>query len=222
MYDAKDLSVVLSSSLFDNLSDGQKNAALKSLNGTFVDFHKCQTIIREQDRVQTVGIVVSGSISTYKLDGLGNTSLLYTLEPSFVYGLDICLTPSRISPMFVTTAQVSRVFTFAHENLTVSPTMDEGIRSRMLLNALHVLANENMRRMYKIELLNQRSLRKRILMYLRLIARRKDSDQFTIPFNREQLAQYLGVNRSSLSHELSLMQREGILTFHKNQFTLHE
>lgn len=222
MYENMDISVVKSCALFDGLRDVQRDAALSCLGGGFMDYQKSQTLIREGDRVDRIGIVIKGSITTSKLDRMGNASLLYTLESPFLFGLDTCLTPSRISPVFIMAAADVRVFTFPCDNLTNAPALNEAVRSRMLLNALHVLANENMRRMYKIELLNQKSLRARILMYLNLMSRRKDARSFTIPFNREQLAQYLGVNRSSLSHELSLMQREGILSFYKNQFTLHD
>jgi len=111
---------------------------------------------------------------------------------------------------------------FPYSELTTDDRLSTEFRNKLMYNMLTLLANENMRRMYKIELLCQKSLRERVLTYLRFVARKKGtSSSFTIPFNREQLAQYLNVNRSALSHELSLMQQEGLISFKKNCFTLH-
>jgi len=219
---SSDREVVLSSSLFDGLTEEQKREAYAWLDGHYLDYEKGETIVHEEDVVTTIGIVVHGAVTTAKLDSMGNSSLLYTLEPTFVYGLDICLTPSKVSPMNICAASDSRVFVFEGTRLGEPHFLEDTVRSRMLLNALQVLANENMRRMYKIEILCQRSLRERIFMYLRHMARRRHSKSFDIPFDRDQLAQYLGVNRSSLSHELSLMQQEGLITFQKNRFMIHE
>jgi len=91
-----------------------------------------------------------------------------------------------------------------------------------LENILIYIANENIRKQHKIEIISQNGLRDRILTCLRMFSRRRRSSSFAISFTREEFADYLCVNRSALSHELSKMQQEGILTFRKDHFTLHE
>lgn len=82
------------------------------------------------------------------------------------------------------------------------------------------IANENMKKEYRLAILSQNGLRDRITTYLTMQARRRGENSFTIPFSREEMASFLCVNRSALSHELGLMRSEGIIEFRKNRFTL--
>jgi len=75
--------------------------------------------------------------------------------------------------------------------------------------------------LYRFAILSRKGLRERIETYLTMQASRRQTQTFTIPFSREELAAFLCVNRSTLSHELSKMQQEGLISFRKNEFTLH-
>jgi CRP-like cAMP-binding protein len=83
-----------------------------------------------------------------------------------------------------------------------------------------MIADESMRKQYKIDVLYKKSLRARISTFLQHMSEKTQSPRFDIGMNREQLAQYLGVNRSALSHELSLMQQDGLIGFTKSRFEL--
>lgn len=161
---------------------------------------------------------------TAKLDYEGNANILYILEPPKLFGLEIAATPSQISSTTVTCAEdklsvrlksdtevswpAQQLISIAAFHLSTEGKLASEFRNKIMYNMLTLLANENMRKMYKIELLCHKSLRERVLTYLRFVAQRtKNSTSFTIPFTREQLAQYLNVNRSALSHELALMQQ---------------
>ena len=85
---------------------------------------------------------------------------------------------------------------------------------------LTMLSQANMRKYNRLSMLCQRGLRDRILSYLTLQSVRREEGSFQISFSREELADFLCVNRSALSHELSLMEREGLIRFRKNRFTL--
>ena len=82
------------------------------------------------------------------------------------------------------------------------------------------VSNENMKKEYRLAILSQKGLRERIWTYLTMQSLRLQRNAFAIPFTREEMAAFLCVNRSALSHELSRMQQEGLLTFHKNFFSL--
>ena len=90
----------------------------------------------------------------------------------------------------------------------------------LLGNLLHFVGNQNIRKYYKIDALSVKSARQRILKYLTAQAGRSGSTTFTIPFDREAMANYLCLNRSVLSHTLKELEGEGVLTFRKNRFTL--
>ena len=82
------------------------------------------------------------------------------------------------------------------------------------------MSDESLRKHYRLAILAQRGLRDRVLVYLTMQAERRGTQTFRIPFSREELAAFLCVNRSALSHELSRMEAEGLIRFRKNEFTL--
>ena len=83
-----------------------------------------------------------------------------------------------------------------------------------------MLSDDNLRKHYRLAILAQRGLRDRVLVYLTMQAERRGTASFRIPFSREELADFLCVNRSALSHELSRMEAESLIRFYKNEFTL--
>lgn len=99
--------------------------------------------------------------------------------------------------------------------------MQETDRISLYQRIVTFLANEDIRKYRKIEILSSRSVREKIEKYLKIQSLRYQSDAFDIDFNREQLASYLGLNRSVLSHELKKMEKEGLLTVRKNHFVLY-
>ena len=94
-------------------------------------------------------------------------------------------------------------------------------RLQVLSRLLQMISNENLKREYRLAILSRKGLRERILTYLTMQADKRHTSSFMVPFTREELASYLCVNRSALSHELSRMQQEGLITFRKNRFILH-
>ena len=82
------------------------------------------------------------------------------------------------------------------------------------------LADESIRKMHKIEILAERGLRDRIIMYLDILRKKSGTNVVHVNMGREQLAQFLCVNRSALSNELNKMKREGLIDFRKNEFRI--
>lgn len=90
----------------------------------------------------------------------------------------------------------------------------------VMRQALLILSHDNMKKHYRLTILSQRGLRQRVLACLSMQATRRKSASFSIPFSWEELASYLCVNRSALSHELRQMEQDGLIRFRKNRFTL--
>lgn len=184
------------------------------------NYLKNEIIINEGDYVDFIGIIQRGQIVSKRMDLQGNVSLQSILEPFQLFGFEIAATPTKISPLRLKCLSDSTVLIFKYSDLISKDILPEKYRLKIMDNLVTLLANENMRRMYKIELLCQKSLRERIVMYLRFMAQKAGSEAFTIPFDRSQLAQYLNVNRSALSTELSHMKSEGLIQFDKNKFII--
>lgn len=170
--------------------------------------------------VDFAGIVAAGELNTFKPDTDGRLNLIRKIRVSELFGLDIASTPSRLSPLITVCATEAEVITFPYARISEPGPIPDRLRCTMLKNILELTANENMRQLYKIDILSRKSLRERILLYLTLQARRKKTHDLFIPFNREEFAAYLCVDRSALSRELSRMQEEGLIEFEKNRFRL--
>ena len=170
--------------------------------------------------VDFAGVVTAGEINTFKPDTDGRLNLIRKIRVFELFGLDIASTPSRLSPLITVCATDAEVITFPYARISEPGPIPDHLRCTMLKNILELTANENMRQLYKIDILSRKSLRERILLYLTLQARRKKTHDLFIPFNREEFAAYLCVDRSALSRELSRMQDEGLIEFEKNRFRL--
>ena len=105
--------------------------------------------------------------------------------------------------------------------LTVCPSACP-FHTRLVKNMFYMISDKNKRLVQKLSYMSQRSTREKLLSYLSDEARRQNSSSFSIPFNRQQLADFLSVDRSAMSNELGKLRDEGMLDFHKSEFTLQE
>lgn len=156
-----------------------------------------------------------------KLEENGAEFLYQQLLPGYLVAGEVLCTPRRTCPYTVYTQEPCRVWWVLWEELRGEGLPVE-LRLALLENLLFFVGNQNMKKYYKIDALSVKSARARILKYLTAQASRQRSDTFTIPFDREALANYLCLNRSVLSHTLKEMEREGWLTVRKNRFTLQK
>ena len=185
------------------------------------DYPKGLFPIAPQQQVNRFGIVLSGKIHLMHIFSEGGYSLMSSLLPGELLGADLIFTRSQLSPYHAMTAADTRVVYFPAE-LAIRPgLLPEAWRIELLLRLSAWISSINMKKEYRLAILSQNGLRERILTYLTMQASRRQQTAFRIPYSREELAAFLCVNRSALSHELSRMQQEGLITFQKNNFCLH-
>jgi len=183
-------------------------------------YTKDQFLITPQQRVDHLGLVLSGKIQVLHLFPDGNCSLIAAVLPGRFLGADLVCTRSRIAPYHAAAVTASQVLYLPVTLLTQPGSLQEDLRLDCLNRLLTLIAQENMKREYRLAILAQKSLRERIVVYLTMQANRRRTRTFEIPFSRDEMAAFLCVNRSALSHELSLMQQEGLIKFRKNRFTI--
>lgn len=188
--------------------------------GRVQEYARGQFLIVPRQQVAKIGILLSGKLRLLHLFPNGDDCLMSTIWPCQTVGADLVCTKTQLAPYHVDAAAPSRVFYLPIEVLTRPGQLPEPVRQGCLLRLLDILSNDNMRREYRLAILARKSLRERILVYLTMQAQRRQRATFSIPFTREEMASFLCVNRSALSHELSLMRQEGLIDFHKNSFTL--
>ena len=188
--------------------------------GVMQEYTKGSYLIMPQERLENFGFVVSGLIHTTHISIDGVQRIMDAYESGDIYGADLMCTRSRISPYHAVAAQPSRVLFFPVSMVLEPGFLEEGDQNRIIRRLLTLIAHENMRKDYRLAILSQKGLRERIMTYLTMQAGKRGTAAFSIPFSRDELASFLCVNRSALSHELSLMRRAGIIACRKNTFTL--
>ena len=164
-----------------------------------------------------VGVVLSGSLRIVREDFWGNRALLTTIVPGELFAESFACAGAPLT-VRVEAAQEAEVVFFPPQALLNPPPGGERLPGRLL----EVLARKNMMLNQKIDYLSQRTTRAKVLSYLSRQAEEAGAASFTIPLNRQELADYLSVERSALSAELGKLRREGVLEFHRSQFTLKQ
>lgn len=188
--------------------------------GVLRTFSKGEFLILPQERLEYFGVILEGRVQTMHIFPDGVCTIINVLEPGEVFGADLMGTKSRISPYHAMAAEPVCQLLFPVGMAQEPGKLPEQMRRMILDRLLILLAHENMRKEYRLAILSRKGLRERIITYLTMQANKRHTSTFSIPFTREEMASFLCVNRSALSHELSLMREEGILSFHKNVFTL--
>ncbi|MCC3862776.1 Crp/Fnr family transcriptional regulator [Terrisporobacter petrolearius] len=206
--------------IFKNLEKDAIKKFLSSLAYKVVFIKKGEMIIKEDDHIDYLGVILEGEVNVCKYCPDGSESLLTKLQTHEVFALDILGTPSQNSFYNVYTTKPSFILKIDKKILEKAIILSERDSCNMYENIITCLANTCAKKCHKIELVSQRSIRDKIMTYLLIQKNNKNSNKFRISFDRDQLANYLCVNRSVLSHELSLMQKEGIIKFRKNEFEI--
>ncbi len=188
--------------------------------GRLREFEKQSVLIAPGDRVDWFAVVLRGKVQISQIFSDGASSLMEALGPGYTLGTDLVCTRSRRSPYYAAAAGELRVLRFPAELLLKPGAVSGEAREVLWRNLLTILSDDSLRKHYRLAILAQRGLRDRVLVYLTMQAERRGTHTFRIPFSREELAAFLCVNRSALSHELSRMEAEGLIRFRKNEFTL--
>lgn len=213
-------STICTSRIFSGITEEELNEMLRCLDAKTVHFPKGEYILRSGDTVESLGVMISGNAFIIQEDFWGNRNILSSIEQGQCFGETFaCAQGAVVNVNVVTQSQATVLFLNVKRILTMCPSSCAH-HSRMIRNLLSDLADKNLHFNEKITHLGQRTTRAKLLSYLSAEAQRHNSAEFDIPFSRQQLADYLSVERSGLSLELCKMRDEGFVEFHKSHFLL--
>lgn len=183
-------------------------------------FPKDTFLLRTGDTAESIGLVLSGSVLVVQEDIWGNRNILSKAGPGQAFAAAYACAPgSLLNVSVLAETPVTAMFLNVKRVLNVCPSACEH-HSRIIRNLLGELAEKNLRFGEKLTHMGQRTTRAKLMSYFSAEAQRLGTYEFDIPFSRQQLADYLAVERSGLSLELGKMRSEGLLDFHKNHFIL--
>ena len=208
------LSVIRSSTLFSGISEQELTAMLACLGTKASRFPKDALLLRAGDTAESIGLVLSGSVLVEQEDVWGNRNILSKAGPGQTFAAAYACAPGSVLKVSVATSVVPPPI-----SMTMCPSACAR-HSRIIRNLLGELAEKNLRFGEKLTHMGQRTTRAKIMSYLSAEAQRLGTCEFDIPFSRQQLADYLGVERSGLSLELGRMKKDGVLEYRKSHFLL--
>ena len=206
--------------LFAGVAPENVEKMLRCLSIRQRTYEKDAYIFTAEDAPSEIGVVVRGSVHLIKEDYWGNRAIIAKIAAGGVFGEACSCTETRALPFSVVAAERSDILFLNCRKVTTTCPNACPFHAALIQNMLGLIARKNMMLTNKISHLVKRTTREKLLSYFSEQAERAGSSSFTIPFNRQELADYLSVDRSAMSTELGKLRREGLLEFRKNQFTL--
>ncbi|HEY9575169.1 MAG TPA: Crp/Fnr family transcriptional regulator [Lachnospiraceae bacterium] len=215
------LSILKNSVLFRGISEAEILSMKSCLLATIKDYKKNDFVFRAGETTSSLGLVLSGSVTIIQEDFWGNRNIIAKIGAPNLFAETYALLPNIPLRVSVCSEETTQIMFFNIRHLTTSCEKNCNFHHQLIENLVTTMAQKNILMNEKLQHMSQRTTREKLLSYLSVRAQTEKSTAFTIPFNRQQLADYLSVDRSAMSNELSKLRDEGYLDFHKNKFTLH-
>lgn len=207
--------------LFQDLSESDLDQLYHAACMRSQFFEKNQTVFHAGNRICEVGIVQTGNVHIEMIDLWGNKSILSSIAPGQIFAetYAICRKPLLVD---VTAAAPCEILFLNLEFLARSFSEPGSCRDAIMQNLFAICVRKNLILSNRIFCTTPKTVRGRLLVYLSSESAKAGSTSFTIPFDRQGMADYLNLDRSALSKELGRMKKDGILDFKKNHFILYQ
>lgn len=203
--------------LFKGLNETEIEKALDLFSSVKRKYSKGEMIASAGTRLEKFGLVLSGTVQVSFIDIDGNSVIMASVTKGDTFGESLCWLNIAEIPVTITAFTDVEVLLLSPQSLSASTdTLACELRNRFV----SMLATKALAMNDRIQILSKPTVRQKIITFLSQYSNRSQSKTFSVPFDRETLALYLGVNRSALSRELSAMQKEGIIEFYKNTFKI--
>lgn len=206
--------------LFKKISDESGDSLLACLEPSIRNHLKGEYLKRIGEPMVSTGVLLEGVIRLEKEDCWGNRSIIATISAGDLFGESFACAGDRPLPFNILAATDCQVMYLNTMRLLTTCGNACSFHNTLIRNLISILATKNTFLLTKISHVTQRKTRDKILDFLSDQSRLAGNSSFTIPFNRQEMADYLSVDRSALSSQLAELKNEGILRFTRNKFTL--
>ena len=213
--------ILSASPLFTGISHEEISAMLGCLGSRIVDVPKSAPVFLEGDEAGHFGMVLSGSIQIVRDDFDGSRSVLTYADEGELFAEAFACAGAPTMPVSAYALKDSKIMLFSCQKMLTVCSSACQFHNRLVKNLLTVVAQQNLRLSSKIQVMSQRTTREKLMTYLLGQAKIAGKAEFTIPLDRQALADYLGVERSAMSAELSKLRKEGILDTKGSWFCLY-
>ena len=209
---------IKSNPLFNGVAFSDFERMFSCLSARTAKYKKGEIILLSGNTVSFVGLIISGSVKVIKEDMDGRLTILTELLVPDIFGEVFACAGVAHSPVTVEASSDAEILLIDYKKIISTCSSACPFHAKLVENMLGLLANKNLMLNQKIEILSKRTTREKLLCFFDM--QRGAAKRFTIPFNREELAHYLCVDRSAMSNELSKMRDEGLIQFQRNEFVI--
>ena len=216
----KYIPVLKRTKLFSGVGEDDIASLLSCLGARKKEYKKGEYILREGEHISDIFILVEGKIHIQKDDYWGNRSILSVISVGEMFGEGYAAPESGALLNDVVAVEDSSVIFFDVKRILTTCSSACRFHNMIVQNMFFAISDKNRRLVQKLGHMSGRTTRTKLISYLSEEAKRQGSSTFTVPFNRQQLADYLCVDRSAMSNELCKMRDEGMIRFEKSRFEL--
>lgn len=209
---------MLNIELFSGISESDMLSLLKCLGINTKSYKKNSMIIPFETKITSIGIVLDGNIEVMREDINGNKIIISKLSVNDIFAETIVCAGIDKSPVAVMATSNCEVLFIPFEKVLSTCANTCHFHKQLIQNMLKVIAKKNILLNMQIDLLGKKTTREKLLTYLRTQMEIVKNSKFLIPYNRNELADFLCVDRSAMSRELCKMRDDGIIKFNKNYF----
>ena len=206
--------------LFAGVDDNDISSMLTCLGARLCSYKRGEYVLRQGELLSDIVVLAKGSLHIQKDDYWGNRSILGHIGVGEIFGEAYVAPGSGTLMNDVIAMEDSAVFFFDVKRVITTCSSACRFHTLVVQNLFFAISEKNRSLVQKLDYISRRTTREKLISYLSEEAKKQNSAYFTIPFNRQQLADYLSVDRSAMSNELCKMRDEGLLEFEKNRFKL--
>ena len=216
----KYLEILKKCPLFAGINAAELEAMLGCLQAQVVRVPRGKAILEEGQPAEKMGILLSGRANIVQEDYYGNRTLVADIEPAELFAESLAGAGVKEMPLSVVAAEDCEVMLIDCMRILRTCSNSCIFHTSLINNLLHVIAAKNLKLNQKIQIISRRTTREKLMAYLMMQAKNRGSSEFTIPFDRQELADFLGVERSAMSAEISKLRAEGIIECNRSWFRL--
>ena len=204
--------------LFRGMTDSELSECLSALSAQEKTYEKDEIILHSGDRTGRMGLVLLGSVTIESIDPWGSRTILSHVGKGQFFAETYAMLPDEVLLVDVRANETCRILFLRVGDLSEQPS--SGWKTKVLNNILTISLHKNLALSGRSFHTAPKSARGRILAYLSSVSLKMHSREFDIPFDRQQLADYLNLERTNMSKELSKMKKDGLIDFKKSHFRL--
>ena len=206
--------------LFAGVGDDEITSMLSCLGARLQTYKKGEYVFRQGEYIYDITVLVEGDLHIQKDDYWGNRSILGEISVGEIFGEAYAAQDSGALLNDVVAVEDSAVILFDVKRILTTCSSNCRFHALVVQNLFFAISEKNRKLVQKLGHMSKRTTREKLISYLSEQAKKQNSGSFTITFNRQQLADFLSVDRSAMSNELCKMRDEGLLEFDKNRFKL--